>query len=73
MLDPGLPDMDGREVLRELNGDASEALVPTIVVSSNPFEPEPGDGVVTVLRKPVERSALVDAVSAALGLQRTDA
>ncbi len=70
VLDPGLPDMDGREVLRALNGDPQEPAVPTIVVSANPFAATAGDGVVAVLRKPIRRGDLVDAVTLALGLER---
>lgn len=65
-LDLALPDIDGREVLRQIQADADLADVPIIVVTGRRFQPGPEEKVVTVLRKPFDAAALEQAVRRAL-------
>ncbi len=65
-LDLGLPDMDGREVLRQLRPDPSWNGPAIIVVSARHFQPQPEDHVFAVLCKPFDAAELEQAVLAAL-------
>ena len=65
-LDLALPDMDGTEVLRQLNGDASLARVPVIVVTARRYTPRPDERVAVVLEKPFDAAQLEDSVRRAL-------
>lgn len=64
ILDLGLPDIDGYEVLRALKTDPGTADVPVLIVSASRFEP-PADvpGFVAALRKPVDLPMLPAIVS----------
>lgn len=66
-LDLALPDIDGTEVLRQLNVDADLAHVPVIVVTARRFEPRPDENVTAVLQKPFDATELEDTVRRALG------
>jgi CheY-like chemotaxis protein len=65
-LDLVLPDMDGREILRQLSGDPDLALVPVIVVSARPYGPVPEGNVVGALLKPFDATELDELVRRAL-------
>jgi CheY-like chemotaxis protein len=65
-LDLGLPDMDGRDVLRQICGDFREPPPRVIVVTGRQFTPQPSDNVVAVLRKPFDAAELEQAVGDAL-------
>jgi two-component system, OmpR family, KDP operon response regulator KdpE len=64
-LDLGLPDMDGREVLRQLQS-AADWDPSIIVVTGRHFEPQPGERVMAVLMKPFDAAELEEIVSRAL-------
>src|SRR6266571_2098910 len=66
-LDLALPDIDGTEVLRQLNADAELAHVPVIIVTARRFEPRPDENVTAVLQKPFDATELEQTVSRALG------
>jgi DNA-binding response OmpR family regulator len=66
-LDLALPDMDGTEVLRQLNVDADLAHVPVIVVTARRYEPKPDENVTAVLQKPFDATELEETVARALG------
>jgi DNA-binding response OmpR family regulator len=66
-LDLALPDIDGTEVLRQINTDADLARVPVIVVTARRFEARSEDNVTAVLYKPFDATELEDTVSRALG------
>jgi len=66
-LDLALPDIDGTEVLRQINTDADLARVPVIVVTARRFEARPEDNVTAVLHKPFDATELEDTVRRALG------
>ena len=66
-LDLALPDIDGTEVLRQINTDADLARVPVIVVTARRFEAKPEDNVTAVLHKPFDATELEDTVKRALG------
>jgi CheY-like chemotaxis protein len=66
-LDLALPDMDGTEVLRQINVDADLAHVPVIVVTARRFEPKPDENVTAVLQKPFDATELEETVRRALG------
>ena len=66
-LDLALPDIDGTEVLRQINTDADLARVPVIVVTARRFEAKPEDNVTAVLHKPFDATELEDTVRRALG------
>jgi adenylate cyclase len=65
-LDLMLPDMDGREILRQLEGDADLAAIPVIVVSARPYDPGPERNVVGALLKPFDATELDKLVRRAL-------
>ena len=66
VLDLGLPDLDGRDVLRRLRGIDGLASIPVVVVSGADADAvgEPGYAadVEAVLTKPVEPTELVETV-----------
>ena len=66
-MDLSLPDIDGYEVLRQLNGNAALAGVPIVVVSGRQFEPKIPARVIAVLMKPFDASELDTVVRNALG------
>jgi DNA-binding response OmpR family regulator len=66
-LDLALPDIDGTEVLRQINGDADLAHVPVIVVTARRYEPRPEENVTAVLQKPFDATELEATVRRALG------
>ena len=66
-LDLALPDMDGTEVLRQLNADADLAHVPVIVVTARRYDPKPDENVTAVLQKPFDATELEETVARALG------
>jgi DNA-binding response OmpR family regulator len=66
-LDLALPDIDGTEVLRQLNADADLVHVPVIVVTARRFEPRPEENVTAVLQKPFDATELEDTINRALG------
>ena len=66
-LDLALPDIDGTEVLRQINVDSDLAKVPVIVVTARRFEPRPDENVTAVLQKPFDATELEDTVRRALG------
>jgi CheY-like chemotaxis protein len=65
-LDLGLPDMDGGEVLRQIQGGPDRLAPYVIVVSGRRFEPEPADHVAAVLSKPFDAAELERLVRDAL-------
>jgi DNA-binding response OmpR family regulator len=65
-LDLALPDMEGTEVLRQMNSDADLAHVPVIVVTARRYEPRPDENVTAVLQKPFDATELEDTVRRAL-------
>ena len=65
-LDLGLPDMDGREVLRQLHPDPAWSGPSVIVVTARHFEPSPFDRVTAVLLKPFDAAELERVVLGAL-------
>jgi two-component system KDP operon response regulator KdpE len=65
-LDLGLPDMDGREVLRELQSARGGAGPRVIIVTAQRFVAQPGDRVTAVLMKPFDAAELEQVVRAAL-------
>jgi CheY-like chemotaxis protein len=65
-LDLGLPDMDGRDVLRELQTDPDRPSPRVIVVTAQHYVPQPGDHVTAVLGKPFDAVELEQAVRDAL-------
>ncbi len=70
-LDLGLPDMDGREVLRQLHPDPAWSGPNVIVVSARHFQPQPADQVMAVLCKPFDARELEQAVLEALAAAGT--
>lgn len=66
-LDLALPDMDGIEVLRQINVDADLAHVPVVVVTARRYEPRPDANVTAVLQKPFDATELEETVKRALG------
>jgi DNA-binding response OmpR family regulator len=72
-LDLALPDIDGTEVLRQINVDADLAHVPVIVVTARRFEPRPDENVTAVLQKPFDATELEETVRRALGRPAADA
>jgi CheY-like chemotaxis protein len=66
-LDLALPDIDGTEVLRQINTDADLADIPVIVVTARRFEPRPDERVAAVLQKPFDATELEESVRRALG------
>jgi len=66
-LDLALPDIDGTEVLRQINVDADLAHVPVIVVTARRYEPRLEENVMAVLQKPFDASELEETVKRALG------
>lgn len=68
LLDPELPDLPGKEVLRRLRADERTAAIPVVILSS---EPESGAGLSgydAYLTKPIEDIAgFLDAIKGALG------
>jgi two-component system KDP operon response regulator KdpE len=65
-LDLGLPDMDGREVLRQLHPDSAWPGPSVIVVTARHFQPQPADRVTAVLSKPFDAAELERVVLNAL-------
>ena len=66
-LDLALPDIDGTEVLRQINADTELSDVPIVVVTARRFEPRPDERVTAVLQKPFDATELEETVSRALG------
>jgi two-component system KDP operon response regulator KdpE len=66
ILDLGLPDMDGREVLRQLQADPERPGPRVIVVTGQHFQSRPDDGVTAVLNKPFDAAELEQEVQVAL-------
>ncbi|MEA2642888.1 MAG: hypothetical protein QOF51_4282 [Chloroflexota bacterium] len=65
-MDLSLPDMDGYDVLRNLQANPELVSVPIVVVSGRQFEQRVPARVVAVLLKPFDASELDDVVRAAL-------
>ncbi len=65
-LDLGLPDMDGREVLRELHPDPSWSGPSVIVVTARHFAPQAADRVTAVLSKPFDAAEFERVILSAL-------
>lgn len=65
LLDIGLPDMDGRQVLAALKARLDTAHVPVIVLSGSEFV-GPDEGAVASLRKPLDESELLSIVASAI-------
>jgi DNA-binding response OmpR family regulator len=71
LLDLGLPDLSGAEVLRRLKRDPETAQIPVVIVSGEPdaaaIVRDSGAGAVTaILRKPVTLQELCDVVDTVL-------
>ena len=74
LLDLGLPDMAGSDVLRHLQCQADTAGIPVVVVSGNPdaaaiVAKTGGDNVVAVLQKPVFSADLSEVVDTVLSVR----
>jgi len=64
LLDLGLPDMDGVEVLKRLKGDHNLRHIPVYVISARDRNPRLMDeGILGYLQKPVEEQQILDAES----------
>lgn len=61
-LDLALPDMDGREVLRQLLNEPNTADVPVIVITAHPFQAGGDQRVKAVLQKPFDATELEQTV-----------
>jgi CheY-like chemotaxis protein len=73
LLDIGLPDMDGFEVLRQLRAQGETRDIPVIAISGNamPLDIEKGAsaGFLDYLTKPIEIVRLVISINAALAAE----
>ncbi len=77
LLDLGLPDMAGDEVLRRLKRDPATAPIPVVIVSGEPdaadrVSRDETSGAVAVLQKPVDGAALCAVVDFVLVEQEAD-
>lgn len=62
VLDLGLPQLNGRDVQRELKSAPDTRHIPIVVVSGNDTSDLNPDDFACVLNKPISADALVDAV-----------
>ena len=68
VLDLALPQLNGRELHQELRANRSTRQIPIVVVSgTDTSDLKPGD-FAAILQKPVDPSALIDAVNKAVRL-----
>lgn len=74
-LDLSLPDMDGLELLRDVQSEPDLPPPRVIVVTARPFAPRPDDCITAVLTKPFDATELERLVRDALAsaARRTDA
>lgn len=67
-LDLALPDIDGREVLRQLANEPATAQVPIIVITGHPFRAAGDRRIKAVLHKPFDATELEQTVRRVLAL-----
>ena len=71
LLDLMLPELDGREVLRRIKGDARTAAIPVLVLTASVDPPLSEQalrlGATRFLAKPIDSRVLVEHVDAAVG------
>ncbi|MPZ14415.1 MAG: response regulator [Chloroflexi bacterium] len=67
-LDLALPDIDGQDVLSQLELDPVTSAIPVIVVTGKAYEQKDGERVVAILPKPFDAAALDAAVHRALAI-----
>jgi two-component system alkaline phosphatase synthesis response regulator PhoP len=72
-LDLALPDIDGTEVLRQIDSEPGLANVPVVVVTARRYEARDDERVVAVLQKPFDATELEETVRRALGLANHEA
>ncbi len=78
LLDLGLPDMGGGDVLRQLRNRSETAEIPVVIVSGNPdaaaiVARTGGDNVAAVLQKPVFSADLCEVVDTVLSVKAAQA